>query len=97
MNKVTIHKQQGDQEKQDKGRKLKVTGGIMSNRAMKAHAVGASCYWWRLLWKLRQLMVWEGYCFHNIPLEIVLLANTVRLFLEVALWRTLFWDKNAAF
>lgn len=52
MNKVTIHKQQGDQEKQDKGRKLKINGGIMSNGVLKAHAVRALLYRWRLLWQL---------------------------------------------
>lgn len=31
MNKVTIHKQQGDQEKQDKGREMKINGCIMTN------------------------------------------------------------------
>lgn len=46
MNKVTVHKQQGDQEKQDKGRELKTNGFIVSNRMMKAHKVRA------LLWQL---------------------------------------------
>lgn len=46
MNKVTVHKQQGDQEKQDKGRELKINGFIVSNRMMKAHKVRA------LLWQL---------------------------------------------
>lgn len=42
-------------------------------------------------------MVWKDRHFHDIPLEIVVLANTVRLFLEEALWKALFWDKNVAF
>lgn len=39
MNKVPIHKQQGDQEKQDKGRELKINSCLISNGAMKAHVV----------------------------------------------------------
>jgi len=42
-------------------------------------------------------MVWKDCHFHYIPLEIMVLANTVKLFLEVALWRALFWNKNVAF
>lgn len=42
-------------------------------------------------------MVWKDYHFHNILLETVVFANTVRLFLEVALWRVLFWVKSVAF
>lgn len=100
MNKVTVHKQQGDQEIQDKGRELMIDGCVMSNGVMEAHVVRALFYRWRPLWQLwglRQSMVWKDYHFHNIRLEIVVLANTVRLFLEVALWRLLFWDKSVAF
>lgn len=46
MNKVTVHKQQGDQEKQDKGRELKINGFIVSDGMIKAHKVRA------LLWQL---------------------------------------------
>lgn len=46
MNKVTVHKQQGDQEKQDKGRELEINGFIVSHGMMKAHKVRA------LLWQL---------------------------------------------
>lgn len=38
--------------------------------------------------------MWKGCHFHCIPLDITVLANTKRLFLEVALWRALFWDKK---
>lgn len=46
MNKVTVHKQQDDQEKQDKGKELKINGFIVSHGMMKAHKVRA------LLWQL---------------------------------------------
>lgn len=41
MNKVTVHKQQGDQEIQDKGRELMINGYVMSNGVMEAHMVRA--------------------------------------------------------
>ena len=45
MNKATIHKQQGDQEKQDKGEDLKINGCLISNGATKVCVVRALLCW----------------------------------------------------
>lgn len=82
MNKVTVNKQQGDQEKQDKGREFKIAGCLIPNRVVGVRVATRAFLswdqWWSLwqLWELKQLMVWKDCHFHYIPLEIVVLANT---------------------
>lgn len=98
MNKVTVNRQQGDQEKQDKGKELEVNASLVPQDDGGACGQSLGLWdWWRPLWRLwepKQLTVWKGCHFHYILLDTVVLANAKRLFLEVALWRALFWDKK---
>lgn len=97
MNKVTVNKQQGDQEKQDKGREFKIAGCLMPNRVVKVRVATRAFLSWDQWWSLDSSESWSSWWCGRTAIFITFLWKswslpTLKLFLEVALWRALFWD-----